>query len=77
MAHKNHEVDKTKMKNDIVLTIALIVSLNLVRFCMHLFNLDANDYDAAIFFFFSFICIKITYNLFNKFVDEIIKRVKR
>ena len=68
-----HEINKNKMKNDIVLTVALIVSINLVRFLMHLTGLDANDYDAALFFVFSFICIKVTYNLFNKFVDKVIR----
>lgn len=73
MAHEHHEINKDKMKNDIVLTIALIISINLVRFLMHVSGLDANDYDATLFFIFSFICIKVTYNLINKFVDYVIK----
>lgn len=71
-----HELNKNKMKNDIVLTIALIVSIFLVRFLMKVTGLNANDYDAALFFVFSFICIKVTYNLFNKFVDHVIRNRK-
>ena len=68
-----HELNKNKMKNDIVLTVALIISIFLVRFLMRVSSLNANDYNAALFFVFSFICIKITYNLFNKFVDYAVK----
>ena len=70
----HHEIDKAKMKNDIVLTIALTVSIFLVRFLMHISGLNENDYDAALFFIFSFICIKITFHLFNRIADKVIAK---
>lgn len=73
----HHELDKIKMKNDIVLTVALIVSMIVVRIGMHLLYLCTSEYNAAIFFTSSFICVKITYNLFNKFVDKYMKRKRK
>lgn len=66
----DHEINKNKMKNDIVLTVALFVSLFLVRIIMKITGLDANEYDTAIYFILSFVCIKVTYNLFNGIVDK-------
>lgn len=68
----HHEIDKDKMKNDIVLTVALTISIFFVRFLLHITGLNENDYDTVMFFVFSFICIKITYNLLGKLVDYII-----
>ena len=69
----HHEVDKNKMKNDIVLTVALFVSLILVRVVMHLTYLCTSEYNYIIFFISSFVLVKITYHLFGRIVDFIIK----
>lgn len=68
-----HRLNKSKMKNDIVLTVALLFSLILVRAVMEITGLSMSDYDTPIFFISSFICIKLTYNLFNKLLDKYIK----
>ena len=68
MAH----INKTKMKNDIVLTIALLFSLIFVRAIMHATCLSMSDYDTPIFFIASYFCIKATYNFLNKLVDKMI-----
>lgn len=68
-----HRLNKSKMKNDIVLTVALLFSLILVRAVMEITGLSMSDYDTPIFFISSFICIKLTYNLFNKALDKYIK----
>ena len=60
-----HRLNKSKVKNDIILTIALVVSMFLVRLIMHFTNLNATEYDTQIFFVFLFVCIKITYHLFH------------
>lgn len=72
----HHEVNKDKMRNDIVLTIALTVSIFFVRFLLSITGLDKNDYDTVMFFVFSFICIKITYHLFTKIADKYISYKK-
>ena len=68
-----HRLNKSKMKNDIVLTVALLFSLILVRAVMEITGLSMSDYNTPIFFISSFICIKLTYNLFNKLLDKYIK----
>ena len=67
-----HIINKSKMKNDIVLTTALLFSLILVRVIMSVTCLSMSDYDTPIFFISSFICIKFTYNLFGKLLDKAI-----
>lgn len=76
MNHRR-DVDKYKMKNDIVLTVSLTISIFFVRFLLTITGLDKNDYDTVMFFVFSFICIKITYNLLGKFVDKIFSKKKK
>ena len=66
-----YEINKLKMKNDIVLTSALLFSLILVRFVMNITGLTMSDYHTPIFFVSSFICIKGTYNLFSKIADKL------
>ena len=65
-----HEIDKNKMKNDIVLTVVLIISLVLVRLIMKVTGLEDYQHNTAIYFILSFICIKVTYNLFNRIVEQ-------
>lgn len=57
-----HEINKAGMYNDIILTIALIVSVVLVELGMHFTNMSDHEYNAAIFFIASFILIKLIYN---------------
>lgn len=65
-----HRLNKSKMKNDIILTIALVVSMFLVRLIMHFTNLNATEYDTPLFFILFFVCIKITYNLFLRWLNK-------
>ena len=58
-----HEINKNKMRNDIVLTIALVISIILTEIMMHFTNL-ANS--AIAFFLFAFILTKITYHIILK-----------
>ena len=69
MAH--HDVDKDKIKNDIILTAAMAVSMLGVRQIMFLTNLMEHEWDVAIFLVLSFFTIKITYCLFTKVSEEI------
>ena len=72
MAH--HEINKNKMKNDIVLTVALCVSLIFVRLVMHLTYLCTHEYNYIIFFISSFVLVKITYHLFGRCANIIINK---
>ena len=69
MAH--HDVNKDKMKNDIILTMAMAVSMLGVRQIMFLTNLMEHEWDVAIFLVLSFFSIKITYNWFTKISEDI------
>ena len=53
-----HPINKNNMKNDIILTIALIVSLIISETVM--FMVDDNK--AILFFILTFLLVKITYN---------------
>ena len=76
MKHHHHELNKNKMKNDIALTIALIVSMLFSKYIMHLTGLNNHVYDTFIFFVIGFVSTKITYNLFNKIIDKFIENKK-
>lgn len=70
-----YRLNKSKMKNDIILTMALIVSMIFVRLIMSLTNLNTHDLNMPIFFILLFVCIKITYNLFHKWLNKYIKKL--
>ena len=69
MAH--HEINKNKIKNDIILTIALAIAMLGVRQFMFLTNLMEHEWDVAIFLVLSFFAIKFTYNFLTKIVEDI------
>ena len=52
-----HKLNKSKMRNDIILTVALLFSLILIRVIMEITGLTMHDYNTPIFFISSFICI--------------------
>lgn len=70
-----HRLNKSKMKNDIILTIALFVSMVLVRCIMCITSLNATDYDTPIFFILLFVTVKITYNLFHRLLNKYIRNL--
>lgn len=49
---------KYNMRNDIILTIALVISLTIVELLMFL----VNDNQASLFFVLTFLLVKIVYN---------------
>ena len=68
-----HKLNKSKMRNDIILTVALLFSLILIRVIMEITGLTMHDYNTPIFFISSFICIKITYNSFSNLLDKYVR----
>ena len=68
-----HKLNKSKMRNDIILTVALLFSLILIRVIMEITGISMSDYDTQIFFISSFICIKITYNVFSMLLDKYVR----
>lgn len=59
-----HEINKSNMINDIVLTISLIISVIIAELIITAGNVTDNK--AAIFFLLTFVLIKLTYNEFSK-----------
>lgn len=57
------QIDKHIMDNDIILTIALIISSLIVTIMSHLTNLYESEYKLPIFIIVSFILIKLIYNV--------------
>ena len=54
----NHSINKSCMRNDIILTIALVLSLTMVEILMFL----VNDNEAILFFVLTFLLVKTFYN---------------
>lgn len=61
-----HEINKSNMINDIVLTISLIISIILVELIMYIGSVNENQ--TFVFFILIFVLIKITYNGFSRIV---------
>ena len=68
-----HEIDKNNMINDIILTLALVVSIVLTELTMLFTNFVDHEYETAIFLVLIFIFVKLTYNGFNM----VLKSAKR
>lgn len=63
-----HEINKATMKNDIVLTLSLIISIVIANMIMYITNLNDSKYHTIIFFAIFFILIKILYNIATRFI---------
>lgn len=57
-----HEIDKQSMMNDIILTIALIISLAIVTVISHIIDLYESNYKLPVFAIITFILVKLFYN---------------
>lgn len=67
-----HELNKAKIRNDVILTISLLLSMVVSECIMHMTKMHVYDYDVLIFFVLLFILIKIFYNLISKFTNKYI-----
>lgn len=57
-----HEIDKQSMKNDIILTIALVISLAIVSIISEIINLQDYDHKLLVFTVLTFVFVKVIYN---------------
>lgn len=62
-----HELNKDNMKNDIILTIALAISIFITELVMTFTNLADS---AIVFFIFAFVLTKISYHLILKIARD-------
>lgn len=60
-----HDIDKQSMMNDIILTIALILSLSIVTVISHIIDLYNHTYRFETFIILVFFLTKIFYNAIN------------
>ena len=72
----HHEVDRQSMMNDIILTIALILSLAIVSIIAHVINLQECKNKLFIFSVLTFFFIKTIYNGIIHSIKLKNKRVK-
>ena len=56
-----HQINKSNMVNDIILTLSLIISVSIVKLFMIITNLTSSQYESTIFFNTCFIMIKTIY----------------
>lgn len=54
-----HEINKNKMINDIILTIALCLSIAILELVMYIFLIE---FESFMYFILVFVLIKIIYN---------------
>ena len=71
--NKNKKINKDNFVSDILLTISLIYSAFCADGIMRIANLWNHEHELIIFVFFTFILIKVTYNLSLK----LYKKIKR
>lgn len=57
-----HEIDRHSMMNDIILTVALLISLAIVTVISHVMDLYQNSNKLFIFIGLTFVLVKVFYN---------------